>query len=128
MDESFLVNGYQCCARCQYYDACLLRWLRGERGLADSCCSLCQNAAACYESIPPEMRLDDDPVPADLTEEETMMLALASRAYTCCPRCTQFAVCEIRRGQSDAGRPERCCAACAHLRDCFETRAMLSQR
>ena len=120
MDETFSYNHYRCCSRCQHYNSCLLRWIRAERGQPDCCCSLCQEATLCYEKILPEHRLDDDPVPSDLTEEEALALTLAAHAYACCPQCPQFSDCAVRRRRSEEEKPEHCCPSCPSARRCYE--------
>lgn len=120
MDETFSLNGFVCCKECQHHGSCLLQWVRGERGLPHSCCSLCQHAASCYESIEPSMRVDDDPVSAQASEEERMALSLASHAYLCCPLCATFSQCEMRQRNLASHRTSHCCPQCTDLKSCFE--------
>lgn len=38
---------WNCCWRCQRYNACEINWLRGEKALPRTCCPNCQNYSEC---------------------------------------------------------------------------------
>ena len=120
LERTFSLNGFVCCPACQHHGACLLQWLRGQRGLHQSCCPGCARASECYESIQPDRRVDDDPVLAPASAEDLMVLSLASHAFLCCPECASFKGCD-RVQPEDASSGRRCCPRCTHLKECYES-------
>jgi len=38
-----------CCHRCQQFNSCIEKWLRGERREPSPCCEKCQNYAECNQ-------------------------------------------------------------------------------
>gem|GEM_PF-3228591 len=118
MDETFAMNQRICCPRCQHHSDCLRRWILGERNIIATCCSLCAESMECYESIPPEMRLDDAPMQTNESEDNRIAILLSERGYVCCPRCFSFSSCERRLSRETRGLPSYCCPSCRSLHIC----------
>jgi len=116
MDNTFSLNNYYCCELCQDYNKCLLKWIRGERSLPQTCCSRCQYAERCYSKIPYQERVDDDPVPTEERNSPEMIFYL--HHYICCPKCQEFNTCEKRKMRRLSHLPEICCSRCIHSQEC----------
>lgn len=50
-------NLLSCCPRCQYYNSCITKWLRGEKGERDYCCDHCPYFFECN----PQFKVKQNP-------------------------------------------------------------------